>query len=71
MSRMFYALCSLVLLTFASQAAPPLDELKGKLEKLGATVTTKDGVIVQVSVKAADFTPDDFKLLNQCKALKN
>lgn len=70
MSRFIYTLCSLVLLAIVTQAAPTTDELKSKLEKLGATVTTKDGVITQVSVKAADFTPDDFKLLNQCTGLK-
>lgn len=71
MNRILYALCSLVLLNEAMiAAAPSTDELKSQLEKLGATVTVKDGVITQVNVKAADFTLDDFKTLGQCTGLK-
>jgi Leucine-rich repeat (LRR) protein len=70
MSRFLYTLCSFVLLAHVTQAASPTNELKSKLEKLGATVTVKDGVITQVSVKATDFKPEDFKLLNQCTGLK-
>lgn len=71
MSRIIYTLCSFVLLTRIVHSAPPTTEqLKAQLEKLGATVTLTNGVITQVSVKAADFTPDDFKLLGQCTGLK-
>jgi hypothetical protein len=71
MSHYFHTFCSLVLLAHTILgAAPTTEALKTSLEKLGATVMLKDGVITQVQVKAADFTPDDFKLLNQCASLK-
>lgn len=71
MSRTIYTLCSFFLLAHAVHAAPPTTEqLKTQLEKLGATVTLSSGVITQVQVKAADFTPDEFKLLGQCTGLK-
>lgn len=71
MARTFYMLVSLVLLTQIVSAAPPTTEpLKTRLEKLGATVTLSNGIITQIGVKAADFTPDDFKVLNQCTGLK-
>jgi hypothetical protein len=71
MSRFFSTCCSIILLAQTINAAPPTTEqLQAQLEKRGATVTVKDGIITQVNVKAADFTPDDFQLLNQCTGLK-
>jgi hypothetical protein len=57
-------------LTFLTTTAPSPAADVAALKKLGAQVTEKDGVVVQVQVKCDTFTEADYRLLGEFKSIK-
>lgn len=65
-TALLLVLLSLLPATVALAAAPTAEEL----EKLGAKVTQRQGVIAELTVDGKDFTPEQFTLVGQCAGLK-